>query len=790
MTTQRILNRKLWRDLGKLWSQVIAIALVMAAGIAMFVMARSALAALESSRASFYRDYRFADLFANARRVPRAEIERIRSVPGVSVVCARISANVSLDVPDMDEPAIGRLMSVPDRIRPELNDLFLRAGRWPDPDRADEVLCSETFAAAHGLSPGDSLPATLNGRKRSLKIVGTALSPEFIIQIQPGSLLPDDRRFGVFWMCERQMAAVFDMQGAFNDLCLQLERSANQQQVIDRLDAILEPYGSNGAYGRDLQTSYRYTSDEIQQLGTMALLAPTIFLAVAGFLLNVVIGRLISLEREQIAALKAFGFPSSAIAWHYFQLVAVIAVLGTAIGVAGGWWLGRNLTTMYQEIYHFPVFQAQLDWRVPGAATAISLLASLLGASRSIQVAVRLPPAEAMRPEAPPRYGPTIPERLGFARLLPQTVRMVLRHIERRPMRTLTAVGGISMSVAVLILGVFVLDAIQYIMRFQFVLAQRQQLTVSLIEPTSPEVVHAMERLPGVGRVQPFRAVSTRLRHGHRWRSVGILAIDTEHDLFRLLDTDEQAVALPPQGLVLSDKLASLLSARAGDTVTVTVMEGNRAQREVQVSAVIKEYGGLNAYCRLEGVGKLLAVDSGVSGAFVEVDPDLLPQLYRELKDQPRVASITIKSAALRSFQESIAENLLTMRTFNVLFAVIIAFGVVYNGARISLSEQSRELATLRVMGFTRWEVSVVLLGELAVQTLLAIPGGILAGYGLAATFVSGMDTEMYRIPLVISRQTVVFSVLVVVVATAVSALVVQRRIAGLDLVAVLKSRE
>jgi putative ABC transport system permease protein len=775
---QTLLDRKLVRDLIRIWSQALAIALVMAAGIAMFVMARSALRSLETSRAAYYRDYRFADLFASLRRAPRSLLPQLRDLPGVSAVSTRIVTSLSLDVPDMDEPAIGKLVSIPDRGQPDLNDLYLKRGAWPDPERADEVLCSETFADAHQLGPGDRLAAILNGRKRQLRIAGIALSPEYIIQIQPGNLLPDDRRFGVFWMCERQMAAAFDMEGAFNDVCLQLERGTGEQAVIDAVDRLLEPWGGAGAYDRELQISYRYTSDEIQQLGTMAMIAPTIFLAVAAFLLSVVIGRLVGLEREQIAALKAFGFSPGSIGWHYYKLVFAIALCGTAIGITGGWWMGRNLTSMYAEIYHFPVFQVQLDWRIPLAAAGISLGASLLGAWRSVMSAVYLPPAQAMRPE-----------RLGFSRLMPQTMRMVLRHVERRPWRSLTAISGISMSVAVLILGVFVLDAVQYIMHFQFVLSQRQQLSVALYEPTSPEVVHAIRQLPGVGEVQPFRAVSTRLRKGHRWRSVGLMGLDDSHGLYRLLDADERPVPMAPGGLVLSDKLAELLDARAGDRVTVEVLEGNRRTRSLPVSAVIKEYGGLNAYLPLTAV-RLLGEDSGISGAFIEADPDRLPELYRTLKDVPRVAGITIKDAALRSFQETIAENLLTMRAFNVMFAVIIAFGVVYNGARISLSEQSRELATLRVMGFTQREVSAILLGELAVQTLLAIPLGIAAGFGLAALFIQGMDTEMYRIPLVISRQTLVFSVLVVVIATILSGLVVQRRIGKLDLVAVLKTRE
>jgi putative ABC transport system permease protein len=785
-----MLDRKLLRDLGHIGSQAAAIALVMAAGVAMFIMALSALFSLSGSKDAYYRQYRFAEVFASAKRVPNSLIARIESIPGVSKVYPRIVAQVSLDVPDMKEPAMGRFISIPDYERPLLNDVYLSRGRTLDPDRANELLISKSFADAHQLKPGDELRAVINGKRQDLEVVGVALTPEYIIQIQPGSLLPDHERFGVFWMSHRQMEAAFDMDGAFNDVSLLMEAGANEQAVISQLDALLEPYGCTGAYGRAQQTSHTYISDEIRQLSTMALVAPSIFLAVAAFLLNVVIARVVGLQREQIAALKAFGYSNWSVGLHYLKLVLIIAFAGAMLGTVFGYVLARMLTTMYSELYQFPTFGVELRPGIVLGSIAISFVASALGALNAVRRAVSLPPAQAMRPEPPPQYRPTLVERFGLGKFIPQVSRMILRQIERKPVKSGTAILGIGMSVAILMLGSFSLDAIRYIMNFQFRVAQRQQMAVGLIEPSSPQVVYDMRHLPGVSRVQAFRAAATKIRNGHHWRRASILGLDQGGTMFRLLDVNEQPITLPEQGLVLNDKLAKILHVNEGDYVSVSVLEGERPTVDIQVSEIVTEYGGINAYMSRKALHQLLNESDVVSGAFLAVDHQLQETLYHTLKQTPRVGSVTIKTAALQSFEDTIAENILMMRTFNILFSIIIAVGVVYNSARISLSEQSRELATLRVMGFSQYEVSTILLGELAILTLMAIPVGWVIGYLLVAAFVQGLDTEVYRIPLIIERTTYVFAALVVILAALISGIVVQKRIRDLDLIGVLKTRE
>ncbi len=770
--------------------QIIAICLVVASGIATFVMSLSTLESLKVTQATYYEQYRFGHVFAHLKRAPNSLAGRIAQIPGVSQVQTRIVEDVTLDIKDMAEPAVGRLISVPNGRELTLNRQHLRSGRFLQPNAKGEVLASEAFVDAHGFEVGDHVLAIINGRRQRLTIVGIVLSPEYILTIRGGDVLPDQKRFGVFWMGEAELAAALDMEGAFNDVSLTLKHNASESEVLKQLDNLAERYGSISAYGRADHLSHRYVSDEIRQLRITAVVAPTIFLSVAAFLLNIVMSRLIGTQREQIAAIKAFGYTKTQIGLHYLKLVFTIMAGGVILGTSAGAWLGRGLTRFYTQFYHFPIFHFDLDPGVVFFAVLLSIAAAVIGTLGAIQSAIRLPPAEAMRPEPPARYRPTVLERWGLQRLLSPTLRMILRRLEREPFKAVLSSLGIAMAVAVLVLGSFIMDAIDYLMTFQFQLAQRQDMSISLVEAASASVIHDMEHLPGVLHCEPFRSLPVRLRFGHRSRRLGIMGLIPDSKLFRLMDADEQVVAIPPGGLLLSTKLAELLGVRVGQTMTVEVQEGFRPMHEIPVAGLITDYSGTNAYMDIRAVQRLMQEGNSVSGAFVTVDSDQLDKLYTTLKTTPHVASVTVKNAMLESFQQTIMENQRRIQVFNVIFASIIAFGVVYNTARISLSQRSRELATLRVIGFTHREISVILLGELAVVTLIAMPIGLVLGYGLAALETMAFDTDLYRIPLVINRSTYAFAATVVIIASILSGLTVRRMLHRLDLIAVLKAKE
>jgi putative ABC transport system permease protein len=784
------LDRKLVRDLRTMRGQAIAIGLVVAAGVAMFVMYLSNFDSLQRTTDTYYERQRFADVFVSLVRAPLHVAARVEALPGVAVVDTRVVVDVTLDVPGMDQPAAGRLVSIPADRRPVLNDLFLREGRWIDPARPDEVIASEAFSLAHGFRPGDRIAAIINGRRRPLTIVGIALSPEYVYVMRPGELIPDDRTYGIFWMGRRPLASAFDMEGGFNDLVLGLTADASVDAVMADVDRLLTPYGGLGAIPRAQQLSNWSLENELAQLRSFGVVVPLIFLGVAAFVLNVALTRAVALQRSQIATLKAVGYGGTAVAWHYMKWALSIASGGILVGVAAGAWLGSAIIEIYNDFFRFPVLVYGLSGGVTLAAAVLSLLSVALGAWTSVRRAGRTPPAEAMRPEAPTRYRHSLLEVPILRSLLSTAARMILRNLERQPVRALTSVIGLSAAVAILLVGFTFVDAISVLVDTLFSSAQRQDVTVTFTQPRSADARHALARLPGVLQVEPMRAVPVRLEAGHRQRTVSILGLPQQPQLNRVVDMTGRPHALPATGLLLSDTLARALGVVTGDEVRAEILEGRRRVETLTVSATVDDALGLSAYMEAEQLRRLLREGETVSGAYLQVDAAALPELYAQLKRTPAVAGVALTETALRNFRETMAQNINVTVFMNVFFAGIIAFGVVYNAARISLAERSRELASLRVLGFTRAEISMILLGELAVLTLVAIPIGLLLGHGLSVLISVSFSSEVFRIPLTFSPAMGAWAALTTIAASVLSGLAVRRRLDRLDLVSVLKASE
>ena len=784
------LDRKLLRDLWEMKGQALAIAAVIGAGVVMFVAYSSNFESLRFSQEMFYESGRLADVFATMKRAPARLEERIRDIPGVEAVATRVVADVTIDVPGMAEPASGRLISVPERGRPLLNDLYLRRGRWIDPTRSDEVLANESFCEAHGFGPGDRFAAVINGRRRWLTIVGVALSPEYVYAIRPGELFPDQRRFGIFWMDRRALASAFNMEGGFNDVSLRLARGVTPDGVIERLDRLIEPYGGLGSVPQALQLSAWTLENELSQLQSMGLFVPAIFLAVAAFILNVALTRALAIQRPQIAALKALGYSNRELAWHYVKFALVIAASGAIVGIVLGVWLGAAMMALYSQYFRFPAFEFRLSTDVAIGALGISLFVGALGAQSAVRRAVRIPPAEAMRPEPPARYRRSLFEHSWRGLRLTMATRMILRNLERNPVRSATSVIGIAFAVSVLFVGLALIDVMDELINRQFSLSMRQDATVSFVEPRSSTAAFAVRHLPGVLDIEATRSAPVRLRARAGSRTLGISGVPPAGRLNRIVDRHGDEMAVPEDGLVMSKLLGDILGVGPGDPLQVEILEGRRPIRTVNVATLVDDSMGLQAYMNIDALRRLLREGGVVSGAAMTVDPAAIGRFYSEIKLIPAIAGVALREITLRNFQETMGETMnLLIFTF-VLFAGVIAFGVVYNSARVSLSERSRELASLRVLGFTRAEISLILLGELALLTLLALPVGALIGYGFGQLVLVGFNNELYRLSFTVRAASVAVSFLTVIGASLISGLIVRRRLDRLDLIGVLKTRE
>ncbi|MEX2319463.1 MAG: FtsX-like permease family protein [Bauldia sp.] len=786
----RALDTKLSRDLRRLWAQALAIALVIAGGVATIVLAVGSMRSLDETRIAYYERYRFADVFATVTRAPKTLVDRIAEIPGVSAVDVRVAKLALLDIPDLREPATGLVISAPETSEPALNRLFVRAGRLPEPGRANEVVINEGLAVAHGLRPGSRFSAILNGRRTEMAVVGTALSPEFVYAVGPGDIMPDERRFGIIWMGETALASAYNLNGAFTSVSLQLLRSASERDVIAQLDRLLEPYGGTAAYARKDQTSHAFLEHGLDMLRNMSSTLPPIFLLVSAFLVNLTLSRLVTLEREQIGLLKALGYSNAAVATHYVKFVVLIAAGGIAIGGVAGTWLGSYVTTLFGDYYRFPFLVYALSPDIYVMAAVLSLAAAVAGAARALREVVRLPPAVAMRPPAPQRFRHILPAWFALDRMLPPQTIMTLRNMARHPVRvTLTALG-MAFATGILVVSLFLGGAMEQLIDVTYFMSDRQDATISFVGERPREVAMQVARLPGVLAVEPIRQVAVRIRNANVERRVSISGRPRDADLNRIVDTDLRPVRLPERGLALSAHLARILGVRVGDVVEVDLLEGVKRTVSLPVAALVEDYLGIRGMMDADSLARLLREAPAANSVSVSLDANALDLAYDAIKRLPTVAGMALQSVSLVKFREALAVIVTTMAGIYTGLAATIAFGVVYNSARISLSERGRELASLRVLGFTPAEVFQILALELMLTALIAQPPGWAIGYGLAWIMNTQLGGELMRTPMVMENLTYVLATAIVIAATLLSALVVRQRVNHLDLVAVLKTRE
>ena len=789
----KALNRKLLRDLSRSRAQILSIAAVVACGIASVLAMRSTLDSMQQASQSYYSESRFPNVFASLKRAPERLALRIMQIDGVSAVETRVAFDALLSVPGLTESATGHFVSVPDEGQPLLSTLHLRRGRFLAPRAEDEVVVNEHFANANKLRPGDTLSAVINGRWRELVIVGVVLSPEFVHDALPSAgfgMFGDSKHAGILWMRRNELAPLYGMDGAFNDVGLTLVSGANEKQVLKDLDDLLRPYGGGHAYLRKDQMSANIVAGEIEQLRVFGTAMPVIFLSVASFLLNVVLSRLVATQREEIAALKAFGYSNSAIGMHFLGYPAAAVFLGSIGGTGLGMWAGSMYTRLYTAFFKFPAFEHHTGVGLIVVSIAISAAAAVVGALSGVRAAVALPPAEGMRPPSPAMFKKLWMERLGIEGILSPAVRMMMRNLERRPVRTLMSIIGVALAAAILVVGTFAFDSARYMADSQFRHVEREDLSISFSAPVSVRALSELSHVPGITRVEGYRLTPVTIRKDHRSRQILVTGLQNHSELRRIVDMDLHHYPVPQSGIVLTEALAKILKVKAGDTVSLEVMEKGDRVRRVVVAALANELIGLSGYMEIGELGRVIGEGPRINGAYASVAANMGPTVVQHLSQIPGVSGTATRAGMLASFDRQMAESIRLTVMIVASLASVVALGVIYNGIRIALSERSRELASLRVLGFTRREVAMLLFGEQGLIDAAGTPAGLILGLGLAYWIAVGFKSELYRFPVIVLPHTYVFSAGVVLVAGIVAAAMMRRRIYSLDLVAVLKTRE
>lgn len=784
------LDRKLLRDLWRLKGQSLAIAAVIMAAVATVMMSLGTRHSLLLTRDDYYRQAHFADVFANVKRAPEQLVRRISEIEGVQATESRVVQYGLADMPQTAEPVRLGLYSIPETHPGLTNTVLIRTGRSVEAGNADEIVLHEAFATANDLHPGDSITATIYGKQRHLQIVGIGLAPDFIYVLGPGDLVPDDRRFGIGWMGREALEAAANMKEAFNAISITLRHDASEQDVITALDRLLNPYGGTGAYGRKTQLSNAFIESELDQLGAMTKTIPPVFLLVSTFLVYLVLNRLIQAEREQIGLLKAFGYTSKRIMFHYLKLTALVASLGIIGGWAAGAWLGHAMTGLYASYYRFPAFTYQLSASTFILSAVLSFVFSSIGAVLGTRQALVLAPAVAMSPPPPAVYGQSRLERLFAGKGVGAVGQMIVRHLLRWPVRSLMTTTGVGMSLALLFSVMQFHDAADRMLDLFFGRSQQEDIAVHLTEARALSVVSDFMHLPGVLKAEPERVLAARLRVGALEERQALESVTEGSTLAMRVDSNGRRIPLPPGGLILTTALANKLNASVGDTVQIELLQGKRLSTEVKVTRVIEEFIGTRAYMDFASLNTLAGEGPVSDRLLLKVDTSRYDELYASLKKLPMISSVSRRDTAVNEFRRLMDQNIFTMIFFYSVFAGIIVIGVVYNNARIILAERQSEFATLRVLGYRNSEIAIILVGELATLIFLALPLGCLLGNLLARLITAMFSSDLFRLPFAPLNRTYGEAMLVILAASMVTAVAVARRTRHLDLIAVLKARD
>jgi putative ABC transport system permease protein len=784
------LDRKLIRDFKRLWKQALAISMVLACGVAILLTALGMYKALSDTRETYYERNRFAEVFSAVQRAPERLASELAAIDGVWAVATRTVGDTVLDIPGSDVSTTGRILSLPIDGAPRLNVPILKTGRLPDPSATDEVMVNANFAIANDFGLGDVFYANLNGQKRPLTITGTAQSPEFIYTIGPGAVMPNNETFGIIWMPQAAVAAAFDMAGAFNDVSLTLTAGTQKANVIDAVDRLLATYGSLGAFGRELHPSDSFIDAEIKQLRTMASILPPIFFGISAFLVSMVMGRIIALERSQIGLLKAVGYSNLEICLHYLMLAGLIALLGIGIGWVAGGYLARVLATQYALYFDFPFLIFSTSLWVYAVSGIAALLTTTLGATQAAIKAARLAPAIAMQPPAPPQFRRSLIDRAMVAAKFSQPTIMILRSLLRWPVRSGLTILGLALAVSTVVSPSFFNYALDKIVDSAFYESARQDAMLVLAHDMPENVLATAAALPAVLQAEGQQYHLVILRNGLYEKRTTIQARKPDSDLNRVISSDGAQINVPAGGVVLTERLAEHLRVGIGDQVAATFLSGRQETHALIVTGTIAQYFGLGAYMDLDYANALLRQSTRISLVNVSLDDSEVAALHAALKDIPKLVGIVMMTDIRRSFSETIEQSIGVMNMVYIIIALLITIGVTYNGARIQLSERSRELASLRILGFTRSEVSYILIGETMLLSVLAQPLGWWIGAEIATAMANGFSSDLYSMPLVLHPAIFAKASFVVLLASFGSVMIVRRRLDKQNLVSAMKVRE
>ena len=791
----KTLDRKLLREVRTHLGMLLAVTSIIAVGVANLVMMVSSYMNLSEAKRLYYAQCRMADFSIELKKVPLAELSALAAMPEVAEIRPRIQQYVTVDIDGVAEPLGGQVLSLPDRRRPMIDDIVIRQGSYFSDRRENEVIVNEEFARVHRLRPGQWIRLLLNNQQQELFIVGTAISSEYVYLLAPGAIAPDAKHFGIFYLKQSYAEDVFDFQGSANQVLGRLSAVAHgsPREVLRRAEDMLSSYGVFSTTPLADQPSNKFLTQEIQGLRSFGFVAPAMFVAVAALVLNVLLGRLAQQQRTVIGTLKALGYSDLQVFWHFLKFGLIIGVLGGLLGCGLGWWLAAAMTAIYRKFFQFPELANHFHFGVHATGMLVSIGFAVLGSARGSRTALRLHPAQAMRP-APPRSGGAIFLE-HFGRLwqsLGSGWRMVLRNVLRSRFRTAACIFAAAMGASVLINGFMMQLSIDHLIDFQFEQVMRSDVDLTFKDERGQEALSEAAALPGVDRAEPVLYVACNFINGVHRKKGSITGLLGHATLTVPRDVEGRPIRIPAHGLVVNRTLADALHVRRGDLLGVQPIKGQRRLQYVPVVAIADSYLGTSVYADIEYLSRLIDEELALSGVQLATDqaPESRAALYRALKQMPALQAVSERAKMIKSLRETVLDNQEIITGIIVLFAGVMFFGSILNASLVSLAERQREVATLRVLGYGPWEVGSLLLRESMITTLVGTTLGMPLGYLLTVMIATAYSSDLFRMPVITSPGLWMLTFMCALAFGLITHLFVQRAISTMDWLDALKTQE
>lgn len=778
------------REILKSKGQFIAAAAVIFAGIVMFSASYMSYQNLKNSVDSYYEQYRFLDYYAEVQSLSQAAVNEVKGLKGVKDAIGRITVDVGADMSENKRVTV-RLISLPDKGQPEINQLVLRSGGYLSDNDQNSCLVSRKFAEFYRLKKGSKIKAVINLKIHEFNVDGIVDSPEFIYAMKSSTeVSPSPEKFGVVYIKESAAKSILGTGAMYNQLLAVFEKGSAEKELVDEVEDTLQPYGFISGTEREDQLSNTMVDNEISELEQIAFMFPMLFLTVAATIIYIMQRRIISNQRTLIGVMKALGYTNGRILLHYILYSVLIAFTGAIPAVFVGLLVGMKFTQLYNQIFSIPVMEIKIYWSIFAMGILMSIGFCLLAGYNAAKRVLDIQPAEAMRSEAPKSGKRIFLERVGFIwNRLYFGWKMSIRNIFRSRTRTMFTIVGMMATIMFFMVSLFFMDSIKFILHQNFEVFQRQDYKVVFSQPSSYYDAIELKSLNGIRKVEPILEVPIELTKG--WRTEETLAIGLINDnsFYRLIDEIRAPVKVPGSGILIAHSIAEKLDIKPGDTVKVKLYLGKVLEKDVKVAGIVKQYAGFSCYMNIKELGELAEEGIYATGALISMKAGSEDLVIDKLYEMSGIETVEARADSYKDFLQFM--NLMnTFVAFMIFFGTIMGFAIVFNTTVINIMERRRELASLKVLGYTGREVENIILRENMMIGVISLLPGIVFGRFMCGFLAHQFSNELFALEVVISPITYIITCLSVFVFTVIAQLANRKSISGLDMVEVLKNRE